>query len=41
MSKYQEVSTNLNFVEWEEKTEKFWEENQIFEKSVKEREGHP
>ena len=41
MSKYQEVSTNLNFVEREEKTEKFWEENQIFEKSVKEREGHP
>ena len=41
MSKYQEVSTNLNFVEREEKTEKFWEENQTFEKSVKEREGHP
>ena len=41
MSMYKEVSTNLNFVEREQETEKFWEENHIFEKSVKEREGHP
>ena len=41
MSMYKEVSTNLNFVEREQETVKFWEENQIFEKSVKEREGSP
>lgn len=35
---YEKVSTNLNFVEREKKTEKFWEENQIFAKSIKERE---
>ncbi len=38
---YQKVDTNLNFVEREKKTEKFWEENQIFEKSMKQREGSP
>lgn len=38
---YQKVDTNLNFVEREKKTEKFWEEHQIFEKSMKEREGSP
>ena len=38
---YQKVDTNLNFVEREKKTEKFWEENQVFEKSMKEREGRP
>lgn len=38
---YQKVDTNLNFVEREKKTEKFWEDNQIFEKSMKEREGSP
>ena len=41
MSMYKEVSTNLNFVEREQETAKFWEENHIFEKSVEEREGHP
>ena len=41
MSMYKEVSTNLNFVEREQETEKFWEENHIFEKSMEEREGHP
>ena len=41
MSMYKEVSTNLNFVEREQETAKFWEENRIFEKSVEEREGHP
>ena len=38
---YQKVDTNLNFVEREKKTEKFWDDNQIFEKSMKEREGSP
>ena len=41
MSLYKEVSTNLSFVEREQETAKFWEENRIFEKSVEEREGHP
>ena len=39
MSMYKEVSPNLNFVEREQKTEKFWEENHIFEKSMEERQG--
>ena len=34
MSKYREVSTNLNFVEREKETEQFWRENHIFEKSM-------
>ncbi len=38
---YKKVSTDLNFVDREKATEKFWEENQIFEKSMKEREGSP
>ena len=41
MSLYKEVSTNLSFVEREQKTEKFWEENRIFEKSVEERKDDP
>ena len=39
MELYEKVSTNLNFVEREKATRKFWEENGIFEKSVKLREG--
>lgn len=31
---YKKVSTNLNFVEREKATEKFWKENDIFEKSM-------
>lgn len=31
---YDKVSTNLNFIEREKETLKFWEENQIFEKSI-------
>ena len=31
---YKKVSTDLNFVEREKETEKFWRENQIFEKSM-------
>ena len=41
MSLYQEVSTNMNFVEREQETAKFWEENRTFQKSVEELEGHP
>ncbi len=41
MGMYKEVSTNLNFVEREKETEKFWEQRGIFEKSVEEREGQP
>ena len=39
---YDKVSTNLNFVEREKKIEKFWEDNNIFQKSIDERaEGEP
>ena len=31
----------MNFVEREKQVEKFWEDNQIFEKSMKVREGNP
>ena len=34
---YDKVSPNLNFVEREKKTEKFWEDNHIFQKSIDER----
>ena len=36
---YDKVSTDLNFVEREQETVKFWAENRIFEKSVEQREG--
>ncbi|MBO4336624.1 MAG: class I tRNA ligase family protein, partial [Lachnospiraceae bacterium] len=36
---YRKVDTTLNFVEREKETEKFWSENDIFEKSMKIREG--
>ena len=39
MELYEKVSTNLNFVEREKATRRFWEENKIFEKSVDMREG--
>ena len=39
---YDEISTNLNFVEQEKKIEKFWAENKIFEKSIDSRkDGEP
>lgn len=41
MSRYKEVSTNMNFVERERETEKFWEENKIFEKSIESRKNAP
>ena len=37
---YKKVSTDLNFVDREKEIEKFWEENGIFEKSMKERDGN-
>ncbi len=36
---YKQVSTNLNFVEREKNVEKFWRDNDIFKKSMKQREG--
>lgn len=38
---YQKVDTNLNFVDREKKTEEFWDKEQIFKKSMEEREGSP
>ena len=38
---YKKVSTDMNFVEREKQVEKLWEDNQIFEKSMKVREGNP
>lgn len=38
---YKKVDPNLNFVDREKETAKFWEDNKIFEKSVEEREGDP
>ncbi len=38
---YKKVSTDMKFVEREKQVEKFWEDNQIFEKSMKVREGNP
>ena len=34
MNMYEKVSTNLNFVEREQKTLDFWKENKIFEESI-------
>ena len=38
---YKKVSTDMNFVEREKEVEKFWADNDIFRKSMKEREGSP
>ena len=38
---YNKVPTDLNFVEREKEVEKFWDENQIFKKSLKVNEGGP
>ena len=38
---YNKVSTDLNFVQREKNIEKFWKDNDIFRKSIKEREGCP
>ena len=39
MEIYEKVSTNLNFTEREKATRRFWEENDIFRKSIDIREG--
>ena len=41
MSKYREVSANMNFVEREKAVEQFWSEHNIFEKSVETRKDCP
>ena len=38
---YNKVSSNLDFVEREKKTEKFWKDNDIFEKSMESRKQGP
>ena len=38
---YQKVSTDLNFVDREKQVEKFWKDNDIFRKSMEQREGCP
>ena len=38
---YNKVSPNLDFVEREKKTEKFWKDNDIFEKSMESRKQGP
>ena len=38
---YKKVSTDMNFVEREKEVEKFWADHDIFQKSMKEREGNP
>ncbi|MDO4614450.1 MAG: isoleucine--tRNA ligase [Lachnospiraceae bacterium] len=38
---YKKVDTNMNFVDREKETVKFWKDNDIFEKSIEEREGSP
>ena len=40
-SMYEKVSTDLNFVEREKEVIEFWKNNDIFKKSIKNREGHP
>ena len=38
---YKKVNPDLNFVDREHATVKFWKDNNIFEKSIEEREGRP
>ncbi len=38
---YEKVSTDMNFIEREKAVERFWEDNDIFKKSMKIREGCP
>ncbi|MDO4478919.1 MAG: isoleucine--tRNA ligase [Lachnospiraceae bacterium] len=38
---YKKVDTNLNFVDREKLVEKFWKDNDIFNKSIEERKGCP
>lgn len=36
---YKKVSTDMNFVSREKEVEKFWDDNEIFQKSMDEKEG--
>lgn len=38
---YKKVSSDLNFVDREKETVKFWKENKIFEKSIEDRKDDP
>ena len=38
---YKKVSTDMNFVSREKEVEKFWDDNEIFQKSMDEKEGCP
>ena len=38
---YKKVSTNMNFIDREQEVLAFWKDNDIFKKSIKEREGCP
>ena len=38
---FEKVSPNLNFVEREKKIEDFWKENDIFQKTIDQKEGCP
>ena len=38
---YKKVETDMNFVEREKETAKFWKDNDIFQKSIRQREGNP
>ena len=38
---YKKVSSKLNFVDNENEVLKFWNENEVFEKSIDDQEGHP
>ena len=38
---YKKVSSDMNFVDREKETVKFWKENEIFEKSIEESNDHP
>ena len=38
---YNKVPTDLKFVEREKEVEKFWKDNDIFQKSIEDHEGHP
>ena len=38
---YDKVNTDLNFVDREHEVSEFWKKNEIFEKSLKTREGAP
>ena len=38
---YKKVDTDMNFVDREKETIRFWKENDIFRKSIEERKGSP